>query len=74
MVIDHDSIAHEHKVQVGVRESGKVQILEGIALGQRIVVAGGFGLHDGSHVRVEKPAKPGEPGASKTDGGKPGAQ
>jgi multidrug efflux pump subunit AcrA (membrane-fusion protein) len=74
MVIDHDSIAHEHKVQVGVRESGKVQILDGVSLGQRIVVAGGFGLQDGSHVRVEKPAKPGESGDPKTNGGRPGAQ
>ena len=59
MVIGSDSIAHEHKVQVGVRELEKVQILDGVESGERIVVGGGFGLQDGSHVRVEKPGKPG---------------
>ena len=72
MVIGSDSIAHEHKVLVGVRELEKVQILDGVKSGERIVVGGGFGLQDGSHVQVEKPGKPEEPGNAKTEDKKPG--
>ena len=67
MVIGPDSIAHEHKVQVGVREPDKAQILNGVKPGERIVVAGGLGLQDGSHVQVEKPGKQEEAGKA-TDG------
>jgi HlyD family secretion protein len=73
MVIGSDSIAHEHKVQVGVRQLEKVQILDGVKSGERIVVGGGFGLQDGSQVRIEKPGKLEEPSEAKTEDKKPEA-
>lgn len=52
MVVGADSVAHEHKVQVGVREPDKVQIVSGVSSGERVVTVGGVGLQDGAKVRV----------------------
>jgi len=56
MVVGADSIVHEHKVKVGVREEAKVQILEGVVPGDRVVTVGGLSLKDGAKVRAEKTA------------------
>ncbi|PYT18836.1 MAG: efflux RND transporter periplasmic adaptor subunit [Acidobacteria bacterium] len=56
IVVGADMIAHEHKVQVGVRTADKAQILEGVEPGAKIVVAGGLGLEDGARVRLQEAA------------------
>jgi multidrug efflux pump subunit AcrA (membrane-fusion protein) len=53
MVVDKDSVAHEREVEVGIREAGKVQITEGVESGDRVVIAGGLGLEDGTKVKAE---------------------
>lgn len=63
MVVGPDSVAHEHKVEVGVRETDKVQILSGVSLGDQVVTVGGVGLQDGTKVIV------GKPGEEKPDAG-----
>jgi HlyD family secretion protein len=68
MVVGADSVAHEHKVQVGVREPEKVQILDGVALGNKVVTAGGVGLQDGAKVKVGKPGEK-DKGDEKDKGG-----
>lgn len=55
MVVGSDSTAHEHKVTIGAREPDKVQILEGVSPGDRVVTVGGLGLQDGGKVKIEKP-------------------
>jgi HlyD family secretion protein len=61
IVAGSDSVAHEKKVQVGIREPDKVQILSGVSPGDPVVIAGGVGLQDGTKVRIEKPGeKPAE--------------
>jgi HlyD family secretion protein len=50
-VVGQDMVAHEHKVQVGIRTPDNVQILSGLDAGARIVIAGGLGLQDGAKVR-----------------------
>jgi hypothetical protein len=55
MVVGSDSVAHEHKVEVGVREPDKVQIVSGVKAGEQVVIAGGVGLEDKAKVRIEKP-------------------
>ena len=57
MVVGSDSVAHEKKVQVGIREPDKVQILNGVSAGEQVVIVGGVGLQDGTKVRVEKPGE-----------------
>lgn len=54
MVVAADSVAHEHKVQVGVRGPEMVQVSSGVAAGDRVVTNGGVGLQDGAKVKVEK--------------------
>ncbi len=49
-----DNIAHLKKVEVGVREPDKVQILSGVAPGEQVVVVGGIGLEDKAKVRILK--------------------
>jgi RND family efflux transporter MFP subunit len=56
MVVGKDSVAHQKKVQVGVRDGDRVQILSGASVGQQVISSGGVGLQDGAKVKVEKPA------------------
>jgi len=53
MVVGSDSIAHERKVEVGVRQGDKLQINEGLKPGERVVTVGGIGLEDKAKVKVE---------------------
>jgi HlyD family secretion protein len=57
IVAGKDSVAHEKKVQVGIREPDKVQILSGVSPGDPVVTVGGVGLQDGTKVRIEKPGE-----------------
>jgi HlyD family secretion protein len=57
MVVGSDSVAHEHKVEVGVREPDKVQIVSGVKAGEQVVISGGVGLEDKAKVRIEKPGE-----------------
>ncbi len=54
MAVGSDSVAHQKAVKIGVRDAGKVQILEGASAGEQVVVEGGLGLEDGAKVRVGK--------------------
>lgn len=55
IVIDKDSVAHERKINVGVRQGARVQILAGVNEGDRVVTSGGLGLEDDAKVSVETP-------------------
>jgi len=52
MVAGSDSLAHEQKVEVGVRSGGDVQILSGLKEGDRVIVEGGLGLEDKAKIHV----------------------
>jgi multidrug efflux pump subunit AcrA (membrane-fusion protein) len=61
IVAGSDSVAHEKKVEIGIREPDKVQILSGVKPGDQVVTVGGVGLQDGTKVKIEKPGeKPAE--------------
>jgi HlyD family secretion protein len=60
MVVGADSVAHERKVEIGIREPEKVQILSGVKPGETVVVSGGVGLQDGAKVKVVKPDEKGK--------------
>ena len=57
IVVGQDMVAHEHKVQAGIRTPDKVQILSGVDAGARVVIAGGLGLQDGAKVKLAEPEK-----------------
>ena len=50
--IDKDLLAHERKVEVGVRNEGRVQILSGVSEGEKVVTVGGVGLEDKARVVI----------------------
>jgi multidrug efflux pump subunit AcrA (membrane-fusion protein) len=65
MVIGPDNRAHQTPVKTGIRDGDKIQIVEGIAPGARVILAGAYGLPDKTKVTVEASAEP--------EGGKPAA-
>jgi multidrug efflux pump subunit AcrA (membrane-fusion protein) len=71
LVVDDKNVAHERPVDIGVREPALVQVVSGVAPGERVITVGGVGLEDKSKVRVMKPGEkaPGEE-AEKDEEGK----
>jgi len=65
MVVGPDSLAHEKKVEIGIREPDKVQIRTGVSPGEQVIIVGGLGLEDKAKVTIQKPGE--EPGAEKAD-------
>jgi HlyD family secretion protein len=55
--VDDKEVAHQKKVQVGVKEGDLAQIIAGIEPGDRVVSVGGLGLDDKAKVRVLKPGE-----------------
>jgi HlyD family secretion protein len=55
MVITKDSIAHERRVSVGVRQLARVQIVSGLQEGEQVVTSGGLGLDDKAKVSIQQP-------------------
>jgi RND family efflux transporter MFP subunit len=55
LVLGADSTVHQKKVEIGVREGDKVQLLSGVSPGDQIVTVGGVGVDDNSKVRVVQP-------------------
>ncbi len=53
LVVGPDSKAHEKKVEVGVRETDKVQVLKGVDAGEKVIIVGGVGMEDGAKVTVK---------------------
>ncbi len=76
LVVGADGAAHKRPVTLGIRTPETVQILSGVSAGDNVVTEGGYGLDDGTKVKVGKPGedddKPGDdkPSAAKE---KPGA-
>ena len=55
MVVTSDSVAHERRVNVGVRQGDRVQIVSGLQSGDQVVVSGGLGLEDKAKVTIQQP-------------------
>jgi RND family efflux transporter MFP subunit len=54
MVVDAKSTAHAKPIEVGARETDKVQVLSGVNAGDQVITVGGLGLDDGAKVRALK--------------------
>ena len=72
MVMGPDNRAHQTSVKTGVRDADKIQIVEGLEPGTRVIIAGAYGLPDKTKVTVEAPAEPedGKPPARSEKTGK----
>jgi HlyD family secretion protein len=64
MVAGNDGKAHQQNVKAGLHDGDKVQILEGLQAGQKIVGTGAYGLPDNSKITAAKTNK------TETDGKK----
>lgn len=72
-VVDAQKVAHRKEIEAGETFDGKVQIKDGLKEGEQVVVEGGYGLEDGTAVKLatkedeaqEKPEKPPLPGQPK---------
>jgi HlyD family secretion protein len=73
MVVGPDSVAHEKKIEVGVRQADKVQISKGLEPGEKVITVGGVGLEDKAKVKIvaageeDKPEKDEKPAPDKED-------
>ena len=54
MTVDENSVAHETKVKIGIKQADKVQILEGLNEGDTVVIEGNYALPDGTKVEIAK--------------------
>jgi len=54
MVVDAQNVAHETKVTVGIRTVDKIEIIEGLAGGETVVIEGNYALPDGTKVEIAK--------------------
>ena len=57
MLVGADSLAHEQKVETGIRQEDIVQVTEGLKGGEKVVTVGNVGLADKAKVEVQ-PNKP----------------
>jgi HlyD family secretion protein len=57
LVAGSDGKAHQKKVQVGIRNKDSAQILSGINAGDPVITTGGYGVPDGTLVKIEAPEK-----------------
>lgn len=54
-IVDAGGIAHARPVKVGARSEAKVEILEGLEAGERVVTTGAYGVTDSTRVGTPKP-------------------
>jgi RND family efflux transporter MFP subunit len=50
MAVGSDSHAHQKPVKTGIRDGDRVQIVEGVSAGDRVVGTGAYGLPDNSKI------------------------
>jgi HlyD family secretion protein len=60
MVVSADKHAKRTEIEAGESFAGKVQIKQGLKAGETVIVEGGYGLPDGTEVRVFDEKKTGE--------------
>ena len=63
-----DNRAHQKTVKTGVRQGDEVQILDGVAEGDRVVASGAYGLPDNTKIRAEAAQESGK--ADRSSAGK----
>ena len=57
LVAGSDSKAHLKKVQIGIRNKDSAQVVSGINAGDPVITTGGYGLPNGTQIKIEAPEK-----------------
>jgi HlyD family secretion protein len=55
MIAGTDGLAHQQKVETGVRSGDEIQIVSGVKPGDKVIVSGGLGLDDKARIEIAKP-------------------
>jgi multidrug efflux pump subunit AcrA (membrane-fusion protein) len=58
MIAGSDNKAHQKTVKTGIRQGDQVQILDGLAEGDRVITSGAYGLPDNTKIRIEATQEP----------------
>jgi HlyD family secretion protein len=53
LVVGAGSLAHTRRVDIGIREADRVQVLKGVTPGEQVITVGGFGVQDNTKVKIE---------------------
>ena len=64
LVAGADGVAHARNVEAGIRTTDAVQIVSGVNGGDAVITSGGYGLPDGTTVKIA-PTKPAQPAPEK---------
>ena len=67
LLVGADGAAHKKAVTVGIRTPEAVQILSGVTASDTVVTDGGYGLDEGTKVKVGKPGEDDDKGDAKAD-------
>jgi multidrug efflux pump subunit AcrA (membrane-fusion protein) len=67
MIAGSDNKAHQKTVKTGIKQGDQVQILEGLAEGDRVITSGAYGLPDNTKIRVEAAPEPDKAESDKTE-------
>jgi HlyD family secretion protein len=74
VTVSGSNTAHQKKVEVGIREGDKVQILSGISPGDQVITVGALGLEDKAKVRIVQPGEKDEDEKDKDEKGAKGGE
>jgi multidrug efflux pump subunit AcrA (membrane-fusion protein) len=74
MVAGSDGRAHQKTVKLGIRNGDDVQVVDGVADGDKIVANGAYGLPDKTKIVIAKPEAPSEEAKPSAEGAKAGGE
>ena len=66
MLVGSDGVAHKKPVTLGITDGDDIQVLSGVTAADMVITGGGYGLDDGTKVKIGK--------ADDDDDAKPGAK
>ena len=67
MVAGSDNKAHQKTVKTGIKQGDQVQIVEGLAEGERVITSGAYGLPDNTKIRIEAAPESGQGESDKSE-------
>jgi multidrug efflux pump subunit AcrA (membrane-fusion protein) len=60
MIAGSDGKAHQKAIKTGIKQGYQLQVLDGVAEGDRIIASGAYGLPDNTKIRVESTEESGK--------------
>jgi HlyD family secretion protein len=67
MVAGSDNKAHQKTLKTGIKQGDQVQVVEGLAEGERVITSGAYGLPDNTKIRIEASPEPDKAESDKSE-------